>query len=717
MKIITTIILFFSLNAVISQTSVSGVVTDEANTPIPGANVYLDGTYDGGSTDLNGKFEFETSETGVQTLIVSFLSFESYTLTKDVKDLSGVTIKLKEDINSLGSVILNAGTFSAGDNSEAAVLTPLDIVTTAGAAGDYIGAFQTLPGTSTVAEDGRLFVRGGDANETNIYIDGLQVFQPFSPSANNLPTRGRFSPFLFKGTNFSTGGYSAEYGNALSSVLLLNTIDEPEEEKTEFQFINVGLGGGNTQKWGKNSFSFNAFYLNLKPYQNIVDQRVDWIKPYESISGESVYRHQFESGLLKVYGGFTYSDFELNQQDINVPQGINFYLKNKNLYLNSSYQGDLGNDWSITSGISFANDNNAIAIENMDVDSADNSFHLKLKFRKRYSNRFKINYGVEQYLTNYQEDASSPDFETFESDYTSNTTAVFTEANIFLSKKFAFQTGIRGSYNSLIQDYKISPRASLAYKISENSQLSLAYGDFYQLPGQSVLKYETELEQEKSSHYIANYLYQKNGRMFRAETYYKTYEDLIKYSTETPQFDSQFNNSGEGYAAGLDLFWRDNKSLKNLEYWVTYSYLDTKRDYQNFEEKATPNFAAAHNLSVVGKYFKEEWKSMISATYNFASGRPYDNPNTTEFLAEKTKNFNSLNLSWAYLISPQKILYVSASNVLGADNIFNYQYSNTPDMTGQFSRRAIRQPADRFFIVGFFWTISDNKNDNQLDNL
>ena len=173
MKIITTIILFFSLNAVISQTSVSGIVTDESNTPIPGANVYLDGTYDGGSTDLNGKFEFNTSETGAQTLIVSFLSFESYMLTKDVKDLSGVTIKLKEDINSLGSVILNAGTFSAGDNSEAAVLTPLDIVTTAGAAGDYIGAFQTLPGTSTVAEDGRLFVRCGDANETNFYIDAL----------------------------------------------------------------------------------------------------------------------------------------------------------------------------------------------------------------------------------------------------------------------------------------------------------------------------------------------------------------------------------------------------------------------------------------------------------------------------------------------------------------------------------------------------------------
>lgn len=706
-----------NLNLIWAQTTISGVVMDEANTPILGANVYLDGTYDGGSTDDNGTFEFETTETGAQTLIISFLSFETSSITDEVSHLSNLSIKLKEDVNSLGSVILNAGTFSAGDNSEAAVLTPLDIVTTAGAAGDYIGAFQTLPGTSTVAEDGRLFVRGGDANETNIYIDGLQVFQPFTPAANNLPTRGRFSPFLFKGTNFSTGGYSAEYGNALSSVLLLNTIDEPDEEKTEFQFINVGLGGGNTQKWGDNSLSINAFYLNLKPYQNIVDQRVDWIKPYESISGESVYRHQFNNGLLKVYGGFTYADFELNQQDINVPQGINFYLKNRNLYLNSSYRGDLGNDWSVSTGVSFANDNNGIRIEGMDVNNADNSFHAKLKLKKRYSNRFKINYGAEQYLTHYKETAANPDFEAFESQYTNNTTAVFTEANIFLSKKFAFQTGIRGAYHSVLEDYNISPRVSLAYKISENSQMSVAYGDFYQLPDQNVLQYETELEPSKASHYIANYLYQNNGRMFRAEAYYKTYQDLIKYSTEMPQFDSEYYSSGEGYAAGLDVFWRDDKSIPNLEYWITYSYLDTERDYQNFETRATPNFAAAHNLSVVGKYFKEDWKSLISATYNFASGRPYDNPNTSAFLAEKTKSYNSLNLSWAYLISPQKILYLSASNVLGADNIFNYQYSNTPDMNGQFSRSAIRQPADRFFIIGFFWTISDNKNDNQLDNL
>ena len=54
---------------------------------------------------------------------------------------------------------------------------------------------------------------------------------------------------------------------------------------------------------------------------------------------------------------------------------------------------------------------------------------------------------------------------------------------------------------------------------------------------------------------------------------------------------------------------------------------------------------------------------------------------------------------------------------MGTDNVFGYQYANSPDINGDFQRRAITQPADRFFFVGFFWTISDDKKINQLDNL
>ncbi len=715
--LITTLELLLLPSLLCAQTTISGTVTASSGFPIIGANIYLDGTYDGASSDENGVFSFTTNETGEQLLIVSFLSFETFSLKTAISKMTDLEITLKEDVNSLGSVILNAGTFSAGSTDKASVLTPLDIVTTAGADGDYIGAFQTLPGTSTVAEDGRLFVRGGDANEANVYIDGLRVFQPFTATANNIPTRGRFSPFLFKGTTFSTGGYSAEYGDALSSVLLLNTIDEPDQEKTDLSFISVGLGVGNTQKWDKNSLSMNAFYLNLKPYQELISQRVDWIKPFESLSGEAVYRHQFKNGLLKVYGGLNYTDFNLIQEDIDIPDGINLNLTNRNLYLNASYKGDLGNDWTITSGVSFANDRNTIKITETDVNNDDNSTHLKTKLRKRFSNRFKVSFGIEQFLGNFDEKVVDPDLGSFRSDYNNNSSAAFTEVNIFFSKKLAMQLGFRGTHNSSLEYTKISPRASLAYKITNTSQISLAYGDFYQTPQQNILKYNNTLSPEKSSHYIANYLYQHKGKTLRAEAYYKGYDDFIKYDTPIPEFHSNYTNDGDGYATGLDVYWRDNTSFKDFEYWVSYSYLNTKRNYKNFSESATPNFAAAHNLSLVGKYWVNDWKSLISTTYNFASGRPYDNPNTDSFLDSKTKSYNSLSLSWAYLISQQKILYFSASNVLGFDNIFNYQYSNTPNINGSFDRRAIKPAADRFFIVGFFWTISDDKKDNQLDNL
>ena len=194
-------VLFFMMAicqlSLIAQTSITGKVTDKKGLPIIGANVYLDGTYDGASTNDKGEFSFSTNEKGIQTLKVSFISYETFTKTADVKTLKNLIIQLREDVNTLDAVNINAGTFEAGDNAKVTALKPLDVVTTAGALGDFVGALQTLPGTSNVSEDGRLFVRGGEADETQIFIDGMRVFTPYSPTARNIPTRGRFSPFLF----------------------------------------------------------------------------------------------------------------------------------------------------------------------------------------------------------------------------------------------------------------------------------------------------------------------------------------------------------------------------------------------------------------------------------------------------------------------------------------------------------------------------------------
>lgn len=718
-KPIVSIIIFFFTCIVMGQTTISGLITDTKNNPIIGANIYLEGTYDGASSDEKGKFSFETSETGTQNLVVSMISFDTYMQPGDVSYLKDLDIKLQEAINQLTGVTLTAGSFQAGDNSKVSVLKPLDIVTTAGAAGDFVAALQTLPGTTTVNEDGRLFVRGGEAGETQVFIDGLRVFQPFNATANNIPTRGRFSPFLFKGITFSTGGYSAEYGQALSSVLLLNTIDVPDQEKTEIQVMSVGGGVGHTEIWGDQSLSVNTSYINLAPYQLLIpnDRGALWNKPYESIAGEAVFRSKTDKSMFKFYTGFNHANLDIEQEDINFEDFVRFGLKNNNLYANSSYKHFLENEWTLTAGASLSSDKNDIKFLTNDIETQETAAHLKLKLKKNFSNRFQLNFGAEHFISDYKETFIAEDGFTFDSNYMDNLTGAFTEADIFFSNSFAMKLGARAEYSNVLKDFTVSPRVSLAYKSSPKGQFSLAYGDFYQNPLTEYLKYDQSLETEKTSHYIFNYQYTGDGKTFRAEAYYKDYDNLTKYDTQRAQFDSEFNNLGSGYATGLDLFWRDNKSIKNLDYWVSYSYLDTERDYRNFEERATPNFAPKHNLSLVTKYFITDWRSQVGISYNFGSGRPYDNPNTSEFLAEKTKSYNNLSVNWAYLISQQKILYLSVSNVAGFKNVNGYQYADTPNTDGIFNRRTIRPTADAFFFVGFFWTISDNKNDNQLDNL
>ena len=277
--------------------------------------------------------------------------------------------------------------------------------------------------------------------------------------------------------------------------------------------------------------------------------------------------------------------------------------------------------------------------------------------------------------------------------------------------------GARGEYSSLFDQFTFSPRASIAYKTGKKSQLSLAYGDFYQQPNNDILKFDQALEARKTQHYILNYQYVANNRIFRAEVYRKDYDNLITYDTEFAGFDSDFANNGDGFAQGVDVFWRDNESIKNVDYWISYSYLDSERMYQNFPIQATPSFANSHNLSVVGKWWVESLKSQVGVSYQYGSGRTFTDLNRPGFLQEKTKDFNSVSLNWAYLISQQKILYFSVNNVFGFNNINGYQYADTQNVNGTFNRRSLRPAADQFFFVGFFWTLSDDGAQNQLDNL
>src|SRR5688572_20929295 len=199
--------MFLSLSG-ISQVTVSGKLTDAKGNPLPNASVLIKDTYDGTTTDSTGKFQMTTSETGSQILEVSLSGFDTYQKSIILgKENISFAISLKEHVTELKAVVLSAGSFEASDQKRVTVLNSIDIVTTASANADITEAIKTLPGAQQVGEEEGLFVRGGTAGESKTFIDGTLVNNFFFSSEPGIAQRGRFNPFLFKGTVFSAGGY------------------------------------------------------------------------------------------------------------------------------------------------------------------------------------------------------------------------------------------------------------------------------------------------------------------------------------------------------------------------------------------------------------------------------------------------------------------------------------------------------------------------------
>ncbi len=252
-------------------------------------------------------------------------------------------------------------------------------------------------------------------------------------------------------------------------------------------------------------------------------------------------------------------------------------------------------------------------------------------------------------------------------------TAAFVEGQFTALKKLRGQFGLRIENSSLLDKSNVAPRASLAYLTGKQSQLSFAYGHFYQKPEPSYLPKALPLGYEKSKHYILSFQRTRVNQTFRTELFYKKYEGLIKTAPDT-------SNTGYGYAAGAEVFWRDKKTVKNLDYWLSYSFLDTKRDYLDYDRLAHPDFAARHTASVVTKKFISSLSTSVGLTYTFASGRPYFNPNrpSEEFMLDRTSHYHNLSAMVAYLTKIKQanaILVLSVKNVLGSDQVFGYRYS------------------------------------------
>ncbi len=736
-------ILIIATHFLYAQVTISGKVKDNRNKPLASASITLKDTYDGATSDSLGNFKFTTTEKGAHIIEITSMGFKTYDQNVNIaNEPITIEISLKEQLDELRAVTVTAGSFAAGDKQRGTVLSSIDVATTAGSNADITAALKTLPGTQQVGEQEGLFVRGGAGYETKQFIDGNLVNNPYFSSVPDIASRGRFSPFLFKGTVFSTGGYSAMYGQALSSVVLLESIDLPEKSEVDASISPIVVGAGTQQlaKDKKSSWGFSYDYVNVGLYFSLVKQTPDYYILPQFHSGDANFRIKTKSGgMIKYYTTFAYSNLGLRRPDIDSAYLKNaFGLKNLNWYNNFSWKENLGRGWRMNLGASYSTNKDDITQQVQDQNNKPKQFpayeywmnyknftignrqdlsEARVVFEKKLWGISTLRFGSE-----YWYNANKFTYNDTLRRLIDNYTATFAETSIYLTNEIAAQIGARFEYSSVINKADVAPRISLAYKVSKDAQFSLAYGQFFQKPENTQLFYSQNVGFTKATHYLINYQLMNPQRIFRVEAYYKTYDDLIKTIPVGYNY-FNYNNSGSGYAKGIDVFFRDKKTIKNVDYWISYSYIDTKRNYLNYTEMLQPNYAATHTASLVTKRFFTKLKMGVNATYTWATGRPYYNfmlSNGKYQLADQglTKPYNSLNFSAEYIPSLGKtnpksfiVLFASMTNVLGYDAVYGYNYS----FSG-LVKQPVEPPAKRFYFIGCFISWGVDRTQDAINN-
>jgi hypothetical protein len=682
MKIVLLLSFLFSLQLVVAQTKISGTVTNQNGKAIAAATVFIKGTVNFFQTDANGNYSFTTTLKGKHEIGFKKQGFQELFLPIDIVGEAMTQNAKLSAVKEIEEIVISAGSINANNDRSVAILNPLDIVTTAGGQGDIAGALQTLPGVQRNGGDQTgLMVRGGDVNESTVLVDGLVAQNAFGSSVPGVGQRTRFNPFQFKGTSFSTGGYSARFGQALSSVLDLQTNDLPDESNVDIGGNFAGLSVGGTKLFENSAVEFTANYLNLSPFLLISQPNVEFSDAPQGfgVSGRYVAKTPTR-GMFKTTFNQTFNKSGLKLIDpANPANSLNFGIKNDFNYVNTTYKDVINKNWLYFVGFSSSSNADAITWDSLLVIREDRRVQGRTEFIYAPSVKMRAVFGTEiQHFTYNQK------FDTLLGQFSELLSAVYAEADIIPVRKLAFKPGIRAEYSKILGKGNISPRFAAAIKTSKTGQISLASGVFYQIAASNYLLQGYRPNFQQAIHLMANYQLMAKDRVFRIEGYYKSYDQLVKENgtSFTPnqfRFDlGQVDNSGSGYAQGIDFFWRDKKSIQNFDYWVSYSYIDTKRLYQNYTEKVTPDYVSDHNLNIVMKYFWMKAQTNFSATYSYASGRPYFNPNATSFLADRAPAFQNLALTVSYLTTIKKmftVFYLSIDNITNRKNILGYRYS------------------------------------------
>lgn len=711
-----------------------GTVSDERGIPLFPVNVQITGTVDGTFTGRDGSFRFISYQFGEREIIATMVGHESasQSVTLAPGDTVHVDLVLVETEIQMEDVVVSASAYSTGE-SETVTLHSLEVLTTPGAAADIFLAIKTFPGVAMVDEGAGLFVRGGDISETVTLLDQATVVHPYRFESPTGGVFGTIPPFLVGGTLFSSGGFSAKYGNALSGVLAMDSQNMPEQPR---YYTNLGLAAASMgidlpvipEKLGLR-FSGNRSFTGLMFKLN-GQQEEFTTTPHGADGNLSLIYNYSPTGRLKFFNF-------LNTDRLGVyvyePSFTGIYRGETTNWLHNLQLTEISKEWLLQVSASLNRFTAHRKLGNMDLEPGDTTAKLRADVERALGRRNRLLFGgeIERTANTLRGTVPvythilNPDADVFDLDesYAATRAGVYTELEVQPARHLVTGFGIRSDYHSLVGKTTVDPRLMLRYVLSEYTDLRLAHGIYHSFPVPFEFNPGSgnpDLGPQRASHTVLGLNYKQDLIQFRLEAYYKPYHDLV-----LRHLDENYSNLGKGSSRGVDLFAKYGAFLlTRFNGWFSYSYLKSNRlqtrhlgDDILYERGPSP-FDITHNLTLVVKARLIYYLSG-GFTFRYATGRPftpitgaipgaggsYYLPVEGAVGSERLPAFQRLDADFSYFLpfghENTVIFYLGLSNVLNRANVLDYEYS------ADYSERRERRTHYRRFLY-FGLTITFN---------
>jgi hypothetical protein len=705
----------YAINTDNEKFSVTGnVVFEDSKEKLPGVNVYLENTTISVTTDYDGLFKLSNVETGEYVLIAKFIGYEKYSEKISVNKDLHLNISLKEKTLDLDEVTIIADKLIDRSSVSDISLSSSEIESYKGLQEDPINTLSIMPGITKGNNDlfsaSQLYVRGGAPDENLFLYNNVKVYWPWYSGG----IKSIFNNEVIKNLELLTGGFSAKYGNAMSSVMRVTTRDGDYDKfggNFTFGFSGLQATVEGPVKKEKASFLVSArkTFMDLLmgdkaefPTTNIMDgtYKVAWKlnkKHKLSLSGLSAR----EKLVFVAFNPEPGMPNEMNTFQISHNQSIQVQsMWNEKIYTNFSLYNSVTNSIFTIS-------------ENMNMDIKGTEIGIREDATYRISHKHKINFGIDAGIKYFSNKGEIPlDMTTL--DY-NDTTVILREIDVnskssqfgsYISysgnilKRLSITAGIRSDYFYFGDDFtniNYSPRISAKFNFTSKTSIRASYGYFYQFPEVEALEKNNNLKSNLSKHYIFGVEHIFNS-FFRTwvEAYYKDYENLIVYNTETGNPDNIiYSNLGKGYVKGVELFLMKKKG--RFSGWISYAYSIAKRRQSLQDKEYYFEYDKPHMFSLAGQYKISEKTSwfiphLITAQFRFESGNPYTpvtgavmtpigwQPMNGEINSKRNSAFHNLTVKIVWLNKNSNKVTVKSFfeiwNIYNHKNLLgrNYQY-------------------------------------------